>query len=1034
MNDRKLPDWENHKVQQRRRLPARAFFISYPDEAAAREGGRSIRHLSLNGVWKFHYSQAPQEAPDGFHRETCDVSGWDDLPVPSSWQLKGYGRPHYTNVDYPFPADPPRVPAENPTGCYVRKFHLAQKPDGAAYLRFEGADSAFHIWVNGKEAGFSKGSRLPSEFDVSRLLKKGENTLAARVYQWSDGSYLEDQDMWWLSGIFREVSLIQPPPAHLWDVQVLTDLDDKYRDARLRVRAVWRTAGEKAVEGCRASLALEDASGRRVIRAVTKALKVSPQGEAVLDFNVKVENPEKWSAENPRLYTAWLTLKKGKETIEAVPLRAGFRSVELKKGNLLVNGKAVLFKGVNRHDHDPDLGKAVPLDKMLEDVLLMKRHNINAVRASHYPNDPRFLDLCDEYGLYVIDECDLETHGFGATGDWSRLSKDPEWEEAYVDRMRRMVERDKNHPCVILWSLGNESGFGRNHEAMAAYARRADPSRLIHYECDYDLKVADVFSRMYTGIDDVIAIGEGTLHLKKEGFRAGSEKYLEKPFILCEYAHAMGNGPGGLKEYWDAFYKYPRLQGGFVWDWMDQGIRKTAADGRSYFAYGGDFGDDPHNADFLINGLVFPDRAPSPGLIEYKKVLEPAHIEAEDLAAGKVRLANRCDFLSLDHLHLDWNLSIEGKVLQSGTARLPKILPGKSRIISLPAEKPVSLKPGGEYVLTVSLTLAADTLWAKAGHEAAWGQFVMPWRAPARAPRAKSRQSPVSLKETAASLEIQGDTAAIVFDKTRGRMISWRSGGGEIVKAGPRLNFWRAPTSNDRAGWQYKCEELWRKAGLHHLRHRVDGFTARKSGDGSAIIQIQARIAPPVLDIGFGCQYLYHIFPDGEIHLEASGEPQGEFPETLPRIGLEMILPKALDRAAWFGLGPHETYPDSCMAGKLGLWEMPVDGLCTPYVFPQENGNRSGVRWVRLTDTGGRGLEVKGQPRINFSAHRYSIDDFVRARHTCDLVPRDEIYLHLDYKQTGLGSAACGHQPWPQYRLRPGPFRFAARLKPVSVF
>ncbi|MDH7568428.1 MAG: glycoside hydrolase family 2 TIM barrel-domain containing protein, partial [Armatimonadota bacterium] len=573
-----MHDWENPRVFARRRLPARASFFPYPDQESALTYQRAASpwFSLLNGRWKFHYADTPAEAPEDFYAEEFDDSDWDDLPVPGMWEMMGYGRPHYTNVQYPFPVDPPRVPTENPTGSYRREFYIPGDWAGRrVVLRFEGVDSAYQVWVNGQEAGYSQGSRLPAEFDITPFVRPGHNTLAVRVWKWSDGSYLEDQDMWWLSGIFRDVYLLSLPQTGVADVCVRTPLSPDYRDALLELRVTVRNAAPVEKQVC-VEVDLRDAEGGAVLEtpAVVHA-QVAAGEDTCLPVQAPVANPRKWSAEDPALYTALITLKDAQgQVLEVVPIRVGFRAVEMKNGNLLVNGVPVLFKGVNRHEHHPDLGRAVPLETMAEDVRLMKQHNINAVRTSHYPPDPRFLDLCDEYGLYVIDECDLETHGFGMNKWVGNPTDDPEWEEACVERMVRMVERDKNHPCVVLWSLGNEAGFGRNHYAMAEAARRIDPTRFIHYEGDREQKVSDVISVMYPRLDAVIEMGE---KLEQGG---------EKPYICCEYAHAMGNGPGNLKEYWDVFYRYRGLQGGFVWEWIDHGIRRFTDDGREYFAYG----------------------------------------------------------------------------------------------------------------------------------------------------------------------------------------------------------------------------------------------------------------------------------------------------------------------------------------------------------------------------------------------------------------------------------------------------------------
>ena len=596
-----------------------------------------------------------------------------------------------------------------------------------------------------------------------------------------------------------------------------------------------------------------------------------------------------------------------------------------------------------------------------------------------------------------------------------------------------MVERDKNHPSVILWSLGNEANFGCNHVAMAAAARGLDPTRPIHYEGDRELVVSDVFSTMYPHIDLVARIVRGDEAgviegMKVRGDAAAGARYTTRPFLCCEYAHAMGNGPGGLSEYWELFYKSKRMMGGCIWEWVDHGIRRRAADGQEYFAYGGDFGDEPNDGNFVCDGLVFPDRRPSPGLTEYKKVIEPVKVEAADLARGKFIVTNRYDFIGLDHLHLAWSVAVDGRVVQQGAMPAPKVPAGKSRAVTIPFEMPAAPAPGAEYVLTLSFTLAADTSWAPRGHEVAWAQFALPVKAKAPAAVPVTSMPAVTAREEGNLIRVAGPEFELVFNRAWGVMESWQAGGQKLLVAGPKLNFWRATTDNDRA-WDNAA--AWRSAGLYRLQHRVDGVEVEEKG-GAVRIVSHVRIAPPVLDKAFVCEYIYTIYGSGDVIVEAHGVPQGEWPPSLPRIGLQMAVPLELGHVAWCGRGPGESYPDSKQAGRLGVWAADLGALYTPYVFPQENGNRSDVRWVALANTRGQGLLAVGMPTLNFSAHRFTTMDLENARHTCELVPRPEITLNLDYRQNGLGTASCGPGPWAQYLLRPEEFRFAVRLCPFS--
>ncbi|UOF88710.1 DUF4981 domain-containing protein [Fodinisporobacter ferrooxydans] len=1022
------PDYENPSLLQRNRLPARSYFFSYADvsEALSYEREQSIGFQLLNGNWKFHYSKTVMEAPEDFYHPDYDVQDWDMLAVPSCWQMHGYGTPHYTNVIYPFPVNPPHVPTENPTGSYRREFTIDSSwSNRRIRLRFEGVDSAFHVWVNGKELGYSQGSRTPSEFDITSYVHEGTNTLAVRVYQWSDGSYLEDQDMWWLSGIFRDVYLLATPFVHIDDVFVQTQLDEAYQDAKLKIQMSLCNTRQADIQGYQVEVQLLDAS-YQVVQAIDNATIAD-----VSHLEFVVSKPQKWSAESPYLYHLLLALKDSTNNlVETVPVRVGFRSVEIKDGLLLVNGVPILFKGVNRHEHHPDLGRSIPLEVMKQDLLIMKQHNINAIRTSHYPSDPRFYEWCDIFGFYVIDEADLETHGFDVVGDWTQLTDSPEWQPACLDRMQRMVHRDKNHPSVIMWSLGNESGLGRNHAAMSAWARSFDPTRVIHYEGEtrYILlnkentlnqqklettagaKTADVYSTMYTSVQDMEVLGKRT--------------DLKHPHILCEFAHAMGNGPGGLKEYFEVFYTYDRLQGGFVWEWIDHGIRQMAENGKEYFGYGGDFGNRPHDGNFVIDGLIFPDRTPSPGLIEYKKAIEPVKVDALQLADGTIQVTNRYDFISLKHLQVSWNVTSDGAIQHSGSLTLPEIPPGQSKTVSVPYQLPSVLSAGADYWLNISFRLAVDTMWAKAGHEVAWAQFELPQKQPRRN---VSIELPLHVEETKTALQVTGRDFALTFSKVYGQIAAWTYLGQTLLHEGPRLNVWRAPVDNDHISLKE-----WKHAGVHGMKHRVDSV-AYSVNEYHVQITVNVRLAPPVWKWGIRTTYTYTIFGSGDVILRVQGIPEGEFPSTLPRIGLQMKLPKFLDTVIWYGRGPGESYSDSKQAGKIDIYKKNADELMTNYVHPQENGNRTDVRWVSLTNSRGAGLLAVGFRDFNFSVHRFLPEDFERAKHTHELTPREDLVLHLDAAQHGLGSATCGPDVLPQYQLKTGPFEYQVRLRPYSI-
>ena len=927
--------------------------------------------LDLSGAWRFRLSPRA-EVDDGFAAPGFDDAGWDRLPVPSHWQLQGHGAPAYTNVAYPFPVDPPHVPTENPTGDYRVWFRLPSDWDAErAVLRFEGVDSSCRVWLNGQELGSSTGSRLPVELDATAALDRGDNLLAVRVHQWSAASYLEDQDMWWLSGIFREVRLLARPAGAIEDWFVHADYDHETGAGSLRVDA--------------------DAPAR---------LSVPELGvDVAAGETVRLEAVEPWSAETPRLYDGRLV-----SAGERLALRIGFRTVAIRDGLLTVNGRRVLFRGVNRHEFHPDRGRALGEDVMLADVLLMKRHNLNAVRTSHYPPHPRFLELCDEYGLYVVDECDLETHGFEPVGWRANPADDPRWRDALVDRMRRMVERDKNRPSVVMWSLGNESGTGRNLAAMAAWARRRDPSRPLHYEGDRACPDVDVYSRMYPTHAEVDRIGR-----REEEPLADPDLDARRramPLILCEYAHAMGNGPGGLWEYQDLFERHPRCQGGFVWEWIDHGLRAHTEDGREFFAYGGDFGEPLHDGNFVADGLVFPDRTPSPGLAELKKVVEPVRIAA-DPERG-IRIANLHSFRDLSHLSFAWSLESEGVAVATGHLEVPPLAPGEVATVPLPA-LPAT---GTETWLTVRAVLAGDQPWAASGHEVAWGQLPLT-PAPATPGTPEPRLPP---RRTSRRITLGAGT----FEADDGRLVRL----GDLEVEGPRLDLWRAPTDNDRGHHGEAVEPLWRRLGLHRLEHRVD----RVAVEDDALV-VRGRVAPAGTDLGVAATYRWAAVPGG-LRLVLEIVPEGDWPCPLPRVGLRMAVPAGLGLVEWFGRGPGEAYADTGRAARVGRFAASVEELQTPYLYPQENGNRAGVRWAVLGDGQGNGIRVEGEPTFDLTVRPWTSEHLDRARHPTDLRPDGRTWVNLDLAQQGIGSASCGPGVLPAYRLDPAPASLTVRLYP----
>lgn len=961
-----IPYYENFNPTTGIRAP-RAWFVS------------DAPRLSLNGRWRFRYSPRA-DSGENIGEEHFDDGSWGTIPVPSHWQLQGFGAPIYTNTRYPFPVDPPRLPEENPTGDYRRTFTVPPEWAPAAYvLRFEGVDSCAKVWLNGVELGVIAGSRLPAEFDVSDLVRRdGANVLAVRVHQWSSGTYLEDQDMWWLSGIFRDVTLLARPVGGIDDFTVTAGYD------AARSRGTLRVDSDVRARVTVPELGIDVATGEDVV----------------------VEAVEPWSAESPRLYDGTLATD-----AEQIPLRIGFRTVAIVDGVLTVNGQRVLFRGVNRHEFHPDTGRTVDEDLMRRDIVMMKQHNINAVRTSHYPPHPRFLELCDEYGLWVIDECDFETHGFFPF-KWRPISVNPtddtRWQPALVQRMARMVERDKNRPSVIIWSLGNECGPGQNLGAMAEWARQRDRTRVLHYERDWTCRYVDLYSRMYASPEEVDAIGrlaedpleDPQLDARRRGM----------PFILCEYAHAMGNGPGGLTEYQELFEKYPRCQGGFVWEWMDHGLTARRPDGTAFFAYGGDFGEELHDGNFVADGLVFPDRTPSPALGELKKVVEPVRMWVD---GSQVVVENHYTHVDTSHLDLVWALEERGRLVAGGRLEAAALPPGTTRRMSLPP-LPVTAE---ESWLTVRAVLRKATSWAPAGHEIAWTQH--------RTTPAPGRPEPGSSRADAAAPRRRDrvvEHGPAVFDAVTGDLLQL----GPLPLGAPRLDVWRAPIDNDRAfSWDPR-EPDWRLLGLDRMRHRTQSVHLE---DDALVVRTRVAPAGSELALAVTCQWRAD---DGALHLGVSVQPEGPWTVALPRLGLRMSLPADLESVEWYGLGPDEAYADSRRAARIGRYRASVDELQTPYVFPQENGNRMGVRTLWLRDNFGRGLRVDADGELSFTARRWTTEAIDAAAHTVDLRPGDRVWLNLDHAQNGLGSGSCGPGVLPPYVLTPSPTTFGLTLAAIG--
>ena len=1006
-----MKTWENHQIDGINRMPARAHFLTFQSKEKALLNNNRYTHAfkNLNGVWKFMFLDAPEYSPEGFFNSDFDVTKMDDITVPGNWQLQGYGKMHYSDLWYNFPINPPYVPTENPTGIYKRTFFVEESyRDKKIIIRFCGVDSAYHLWINGKEVGYSKVARNESEFDITDIIRVGEeNDVTVRVYQWSDGTYLEDQDMWWESGIFRDVELIGVPKDGINDYKVIADLDDEYKNGIFKVEAFLRTTKEVNV-----TFELVDAGENTVF---TKTV-VAKEGKACIDEVIADVNH--WTAETPYLYKLFMTVEDDGQIVEVIPQNVGFRNIRLNGETFLVNGVAIKFKGVNRHDYSPQNGRVVSREEIEKDIILMKQFNINAIRTSHYPNSYYLYDLCDEYGMYLIAETDLECHGFELTGDYKWITDDPSWELAYVSRMTRMIERDKNHPAIIFWSLGNESAFGCNFRKMTDVAHEMDPTRLVHYEGDFDVESADVYSTMYTWIENP----------KKPYLMKDIIEKSKKPHVHCEYCHAMGNGPGNLKDYQDLVYAHDKLQGGFVWEWFDHGIESFTESGEKYYRYGGDFGDDPSNKDFCIDGLIMPDRTPSPGLYEYKKVIEPITTTAVDIQKGIINLLSRYDFANLDRFNLVYKVMEDDVILQTGFMAVPSIEARANKDITLPYDlSAIKVKPGAHYYVNISYQLREDTGYASSGHELATAQFELPLYKEGIVVRPEGI---LNVEKEHTTLHVKGANFSLDFNLVNGNLMNIVRDGMQVLSKGPRLTLWRAPISNDM-----EIIDKLKKVYFLHLEHEVVmNIDYHMEGN---ILKVEVDTINSTTNSAwhFKTKYVYTVCPSGDILIDVEGTPSGRVdlaPDMLPRIGVSMHLDKSMEHVRYFGMGPGENYADSKEAAQMGLYANTVDGLFTNYVIPQENGNHMGCKWVSMTNDRGMGLLASTEGDFNFSASWYEDKDLDDAKHTCDLVKRDYIIFNVDYKQNALGTNSCGQWQLDKYRAKFEDFKLSFRLTPFN--
>ncbi|MBN8823837.1 MULTISPECIES: glycoside hydrolase family 2 TIM barrel-domain containing protein [unclassified Spirosoma] len=1053
-----LPDWEDPQVISQQTEKPHATLIPFASEQQvlnATNWRTSPNITLLNGNWKFRWVKHPNLIPANFYSPATSDQTWDNMPVPSNWQVVGaregrpYDRPIFTNIKHPFPATPPRITADtNAVGLYRLRFTApANFQDRAIFLHFAGVQSTCRVYLNGQPVGYHEDGMTPAEFLISDKLKVGENLLAVEVINWSDGSYLEDQDFWRLSGIFRDVFLVSTPKTYLRDLAVVTDLDDQYRDAVLKINASVRNlSGLAAQAPYRLRVTLYDPKKAPVFTETINSENATDTGqESLFRLRKDIKAPALWSAESPSLYTLTVQLiESDGQPTEVVSQRVGFREMSLTDGQLLLNGKPVTYKGVNRHEFDPNTGRVISRESMIRDITLMKQLNINAVRTSHYPNVTDWYDLCDEYGLYVIDEANIESHDLWGKGQTPAAK--PEWRDAFVARGRAMVERDKNHPCIVIWSLGNETGMGQNFKDMADIMKLIDPTRPIHYEgrqpyTNTSLTSFDIISTMYPSVDDMIKL---------------MEKDPSRPVIVCEYAHAMGNSVGNLKDYWAAIDKYPRLQGAFIWDWVDQGLRIKNKAGKEFTDHINYI--DGANA---CDGLVNPDRIPQPETNEVKLVYQYVKLATPTpLAAGqpvKINVRNTYDFQSLEPFRLEWELLRNGDVVQRGAETNLVAKPGQTQVLTLPVRLNAlvdsrsidgNARPSasamaeqaaqaGEYFLNVSIRQKQATSWSPANHEVASGQFPIKMESPTVPVIGMNRIPAVKLAQTPTTATVRGKDFAIVFDKTTGTLQQWFYKGKNMLDKGLKPSFWRVPTDNDEGGGSQSFAARWRKAGLDTAQFRPVDFkvetrpqlvriscTNEWSGKGGSITQ----------------QTEYVVYGTGDVQVTTTYTPAGSLPP-LARVGLQFQLPATFNTLSWYGRGPFESYADRKDAAKVGHYTSKVADQFFPYTMAQENGNKTDVRWAQLTNDLNQSLVIISDPALNslltVNVRDYTDDALLKAKQpdAQEVERGNATVVNVDMAQMGLG----GDDSWSprlhsEYQLpATKPYTYSFRMRPIDL-
>lgn len=1013
------PEWEDPEVFQINREAPTASFYRYPNEQAALSNdswANSPFYHSLNGTWRFYYADSVQARPTDFYQDGFDLNGWSKITVPSNWELKGFGIPVYTNIKYMFPANPPYIPHDiNNNGSYKRDFQLPSDWTGKdIYLHFAGVSGAFYVWVNGTFVGYNEGSKTPAEFKITEAAKPGKNTIAVQVLRWSDASYIEDQDFWRLSGIERDVYLYAAPKVALRDFKVIADLENGYQDGRFQVELA---LDNNTAQSVTQNVTLKLLDGEREVYAQAQSVAL-PAGRTILPFTTLIPEVRAWSAEHPNLYRLLITFNG-----ESTAIDVGFRNLKIENGQLLVNGKPVLFKGVNLHDHSDTQGHVVTEDLTRQDLTLMKQNNINAIRCSHYPKDPHFYRLCDKYGFYVIDEANIETHGMGTTNQGldNNLEKQakhpaylPEWKAAHLDRTIRMFERDKNFPSIITWSLGNEAGNGQNFYATYDWLKANDATRPVQYEGATGYENTDIQAPMYWPIPKMIKY---------------AERENARPLIQCEYAHAMGNSLGNFQDYWDVIEAYPNMQGGYIWDWVDQGLLTQNEAGESYWAYGGDLGGGhlQNDGNFCLNGVVNPDRSPHPALHEVKKVYQYVKFKLLDPNKGLVEIKNGYDFSNLNQLRFSWALLKDGVEAATGELPVLDIAPYAAKPLAL--QLPALEAANSEYHLNLYARYDGDHEFIPKGHVVAYEQFLL--QAGTSLPKTAAAAGEISTDRTDTALRVSGSGFAMEFDPSTGLLTSIDYGNGNLIQQGIAPNFWRAPIDNDFGFKMPGKLGVWKEAG------KTLALQAFEESSEGGMVSIRARYKlPAVQDASLAM--VYDIHADGSVAVQVELTDVDPDLPILPRFGTHFVMDKSYDQVQWLGRGPHENYQDRKTSALVGQYEAAVSELYVPYIRPQENGYRTGVRWVTFRNRDGQGIKITAAEHLSFSAHHQYNEDFdpgetKKQRHTTDIVTRDLVNINIDQAQMGVGGDnSWGAMPHKEYRILPRDMGFKYTIQPIQ--